>query len=342
MIKRYIDRIKNVSISEWTVQELKEFLISKGDISFSDFARKYIDGMRNEGRDGQANNYTAALNSMEAHFKTKDVSFYAITSKKLREWIDSLSETKRAKQMYPIIIKKLFNEGRLEYNDYDRNVIRIQNQPFMAVKIPGADVPNKRSIEIDSLKRIFRFVPETANEELAHDVALITFCLAGINTIDLYNMEKSEFIKGKLCYNRTKTKKERKDKAYIEILAPERILPLFDKYAGKKRLFDFRERYSDVGNFRKYVNKGLKSICEKVNRGIDEEKEDRVPDITVYWLRHTWATIAQNNCKASTEMVAFCLNHTSAHRTTEGYIKKDFTPIDELNRKVLDIALKGV
>ena len=32
-----------------------------------------------------------------------------------------------------------------------------------------------------------------------------------------------------------------------------------------------------------------------------------------------------------------CLNHVDmTHKVTEGYIEKDFTPIDKLNRKVLD------
>jgi integrase len=91
-------------------------------------------------------------------------------------------------------------------------------------------------------------------------------------------------------------------------------------------LFNFSERNADPDTFLTAVNKGLKSLCKKAG----------VPKITVYWLRHTWATIAQNTCGASTEQVAFCLNHTSAHRVTEGYIEKDFSPVDVLNRKVLD------
>jgi hypothetical protein len=62
-----------------------------------------------------------------------------------------------------------------------------------------------------------------------------------------------------------------------------------------------------VGNFSQNVNKGLKSLCEKA----------KTQKITVYWLRHTWATVALNKCGASIEQVAFCLNHSSAHKITE-------------------------
>ena len=46
--------------------------------------------------------------------------------------------------------------------------------------------------------------------------------------------------------------------------------------------------------------------------------------------------MAQNDCKASIEEVAFAMNHASAHRVTKGYIKTDYSPIWELNDKVIE------
>lgn len=60
-----------------------------------------------------------------------------------------------------------------------------------------------------------------------------------------------------------------------------------------------------------------------------------------YISRHSWATIAQNNCGASTAEVGFALNHSSAHRVTEGYIKKDYSPISVLNEKVIACVFGG-
>jgi integrase len=326
MIKKYVDRINSVNISGWTVQEVKKFLVSdSGAISFSDFANMYVNRMRNDGRDKPAANYTTALHSLERYFGKRQIDFSDITSKMLREWIRSLSETKRAKEMYPVIIKKLFDEGCMEYNDYERNIIRIPGQPFRAVRIPRADMPRERCLEVEALRRILDGKPAFSREELAHDVAMLVFCLAGINAVDLYNLEKREFTGGKICYNRTKTERERTDRAYMEIAVREEILPLFEKYKGAKYLFNFRERYSDPDNFSRAVNTGLRSLCTRAGTQV----------ITVYWLRHTWATVAKNECGASTELVAFALNHVSAHRVTEGYIRRDYSPVDALNGKVL-------
>jgi integrase len=326
-IKSYVDKINQTNIGDWTVQELKKYLTDElKQISFTDFSMKYIDEMRVNGRKKPAANYNTALNSLKKYYKKENIFFSDITSREIRKWIESLSGTARAKQLYPAIIKKLFNEGCLEHNDYDRNIIKIPNQPFKAVIIPDSEVPKKRSVDVETIRKILEVKPELPRERLANDVSILVLYLAGINTVDLYNIGKEEFKGGKLCYNRTKTKNKRKDKAYLEITARDEILPLLEKYKGKLRLFDFKEKYSDSDIFLTAVNKGLKSLCKKAG----------VQKITVYWLRHTWATTAQNKCGASTELVAFCLNHTSAHRVTEGYIEKDFSPIDELNKKVLD------
>ena len=87
-------------------------------------------------------------------------------------------------------------------------------------------------------------------------------------------------------------------------------------------LLAFSERYVSGSDFVKNVNKGLKAICEELG----------VEKVTTYTFRHSWATIAQNNCGASTELVTFALNHASVHKITEGYICKDYSPIDDLNK----------
>jgi integrase len=166
---------------------------------------------------------------------------------------------------------------------------------------------------------------------MAQDVALMSFCLAAMNTADLYFMEKDKLVGNKLCYNRHKTEAEREDGAYTEVAIPKQILPLIKKYEGKERLFKFSEIYKDNDYFNTGVNKGLKQLCKDIG----------IQNITTYTLRHSWATIAQNQCGASTELVGFALNHASAHRVTEGYITKDYSPIDKLNKKVIDFVFKA-
>lgn len=53
-----------------------------------------------------------------------------------------------------------------------------------------------------------------------------------------------------------------------------------------------------------------------------------------YTFRHTWGTIAQNDCDANLYEVAFGMNHSHGLNITRGYVKLDFTPAWELNAKL--------
>ena len=235
--------------------------------------------------------------------------------------------------MYPTCVKIMFKAILDELNDYEKGVIRVRTNPFRKIRIPKADTPEKRALDVDTLKKFFSGeLPPTKMiaplPELSRDVAELVFCLAGVNTADLYLMKKENYRDGILCYHRQKTKKFRRDGAYLEIRVPDRILPLFDKYnSDDEYLFSFHLRHQDLDCFNINVNRALKTYCS----------HNGLPPICIYNFRHSWATIAQNICGASTEEVGFALNHSSAHRITESYIKKDYSPISILNEKVLAI-----
>ena len=61
-------------------------------------------------------------------------------------------------------------------------------------------------------------------------------------------------------------------------------------------------------------------------------------NITFYVARHSWATIARNNCGVSKDDVSVALNHVDPrHKLTDTYIEKDFKIIDDANWKVLSM-----
>ena len=57
---------------------------------------------------------------------------------------------------------------------------------------------------------------------------------------------------------------------------------------------------------------------------------------SAYTFRHTWATIAQNDCGASLSDVGFAMNHSDKTRITRTYVKIDFSPAWKLNEQVID------
>lgn len=339
MIKEFYEKLRFVRTESWSPEEIISFIKSSNEISFSKWCKNYYEKIYNEGRPGTAKNYKFALNHLHRFCEKENLMFSEITSQLLTGWLDSLKNTKRVKNTYLKCVKTMFSAGCDFYNDYDRNILRIVNQPFRKIKIPSNDVTEKRAIPIEILRSFFTFNTdcfrsasnrERSCAEVAKDVSFLIFCLCGINTADLYDLEKNclspDWI---LKYNRKKTRTRRPDKAYIEITVPEIIRSLFLKYQGKNKLLNFAETFSSQTNFNCAVNRGLRDICIKM----------KIEKFSTYAFRHSWATIAQNCCEASTEQVAFALNHSSSLRITEGYIKKDYSHIDILNQKVIEFVL---
>lgn len=338
-IVEYMEILNRVDTEHWTVKDITEYLKSGyNDICFSDYARKHIDRMIDKGEQRNARNYELALQHMERFAGTTKVMFSHLTSNFVNRWIESMEQTHRAKEMYPICMRQVFKAAQVEMNDYDNGIIRIKTNPWVKVKIPKADRTEKLAITPEACREFFSFpLPESKMKyplmELGRDVAMMVLCLAGINTVDLFNLRKEDYHGGIIHYQRAKTKKFRADGAYMEMRVPPILLPLFEKYANKDaaddHLFVFSQRHTTNDSFCANVNGGIRQICRAMGMTKDE-------DYSAYTFRHTWGTVAQNDCGASISEVAFAMNHSSGHKVTRGYIKIDFTPAWLLNEKVVD------
>lgn len=338
-IVEYNERLNKKDIEHWTVKEVVDFLTNgNDDICFSDYARVHIDRMIDRGQERNAKNYKLALQHLERFIGTNQVMFAQLTSTQVNKWIKSLEQTHRAKEMYPICMRQVFKAAMLEYNDYDNGIIRIKVNPWVKVEIPTADRAEKLAITPEACREFFSFpLPESKMKypqtEFGRDVAMMVLCLAGINTIDLYNLRKQDYRNGIIHYQRAKTKKFRADDAYMEMRVPAIIQPLFEKYMNTakddERLFNFYQRMTTSDSFCANVNSGIRQLCKAM--GMPKEEW-----YSAYTFRHTWGTVAQNDVRASISEVAFGMNHSNGHNVTRGYIKIDFSPAWELNEKVID------
>lgn len=337
-IAGYVRRLNDVDNDKMTIQEVIQFLTTgETELSFSGYTEEYITNMKNKGRDKSATNYIMATKRLHEFIGKDNILFNDLTVLTLTNWIESMSDSPRKRNLYPTCIKTIFNAALLKYNDEDRDIIRIKKNPFARIKIPKNKASEKRSIEIDRIKAFFnapireKFNKDYTKEQIAHDVCLLVFCLAGINTADLYDLDHSALSDDwKLHYKRKKTRDKSSTGSYTEIKVPRIIRPLFEKYKGKKKLFIWSERYAGSSDFANVVAKGCKQVCEKAE----------TQGITPYSFRHSFATIAINECGATMDDVAFALNQASSHKVTSIYVRPDFSRIDRLNKKVLSKVFK--
>jgi integrase len=243
--------------------------------------------------------------------------------------------TDRSISLYLGSLRHLFNEAKKKYNDYDRNIIRITNSPFEYVIIPKQQATRKRAITPDQIKSIWQYPYEYKKDgslklesitNLAKDCFILSFCLIGMNSADLFNC--TEINNDTITYYRTKTTARRLDKAKMEVMIPPFIMPLYEKYRDKTglRVFKFYRLYKTEKNFNRAINLGLKNIG----------KELKLVDLEYYAARHSWATIALNKVGIDKYVVHEALNHIDeSMRVTDIYIERDFVNENKANAKVI-------
>lgn len=240
----------------------------------------------------------------------------------------------RTVSLYLGCIRHLFKEAQRKYNNTEDNLMLIPHSPFDHFRIPRQEATRKRALDRNTIKAIWELpymnkvkgYKSTCRYDLAKDCFIMSFCLMGMNSVDLYNA--TEFKDGRIIYNRTKTKDRRLDNARMEVVVPKLILPLMEKYKDKtgQRLFNFHHYYADHKAFNKAINYGLKEIGQQL--GID--------DLEYYAARHSWATIALNKVGIDKYTVHAALNHVDeSMRVTDIYIERDFVNENKANAKVI-------
>ena len=359
-IKRAIDRLVlyyreqcfklQLDQNHYSLDEIIEFLNGEQEkqqtIDFIKFSREWIASTTIKG----APNYTTAINALVRFIGKEELDINLITLDFLESFKAFLNKereirTKRLMQqgkrvpsnrslsLYLISIKKLFNEAKKKYNKKEKNLILIPNSPFMELEIPKQEATRKRAISADIIKKLWKLpykdmkkgYKSTCHYNLAKDCFILSFCLMGINSADLYNATEMEGYT--IVYNRTKTKERRLDKAQMKVDIPRLILPLVEKYKDKtgKRLFNFYQYYADEKDFNKAINYGLKEICTILE----------IDDLEYYAARHSWATIALNKAGIDKYIVHAALNHIDdAMKVTDIYIERDFVNENKANTKV--------
>ena len=360
-IKREIDRLVlyyreqclklQLDQNHYSLDEIIEFLNGEQEkqqtIDFIKFSREWIASATIKG----APNYTTAINALVRFVGKEELDINLITLEFLEQFKAFLigerdARTKKLMQqgkrvtsnrtlsLYLVSIKKLFNEAKKKYNKKEKNLILIPNSPFMELEIPKQEATRKRAISADIIKKLWKLpykdmkkgYKSTCRYNLAKDCFILSFCLMGINSADLYNA--TEMRGNTIIYNRTKTKARRLDGAKMMVDIPKIVQPLIDKYKDStgKRLFNFYQYYGDEKTFNKAINSGLKEIGSILE----------VDDLEYYAARHSWATIALNKVGIDKYIVHAALNHIDdSMKVTDIYIERDFVNENKANAKVV-------
>lgn len=232
-----------------------------------------------------------------------------------------------------------FRNIRAVFNDAIDNEITTA-YPFRKFKIQPEPTA-KRSLSIEQLRLLWNYPVEPWQQRYL-DIFKLTFYLIGINTIDLCNLKGIE--NGRIIYRRAKT-----GRIYNIKVEPE-ALEIINRYRGTDYLLNLSESFNRYHTFVGKMDKGLKSIgpatmCENPSwkpnnkkHRLHVKRESAFPGLSIYWARHTWATIA-SELDIPDATISAALGHSINNPTTAIYIDFNARKVDEANRKVIDYVL---
>lgn len=360
-VKREVDKLiqtyqekcakLQLEVNHYTLDDIFSFLKSEREqtqsIDFIQYCKEWLETTGIKGK----KNYQSALNSFisylgKEHLKTDEVTsqllngFKAHLNLRREKLVLQLQKqgkripSNRTVSLYLGSIRHLFNEAKKKYNDYDKNIILIPHSPFEHVEVPKQEATRKRALSAETINQILKlpYIRNANGKEricpfnLAKDCFILSFCLMGMNSVDLHSCDEIE--DNAITYYRSKTTGRRLDKAKMKVDILPVLSSLMEKYKDHtgRRIFRFYQMYNTANNFNRAINLGLKQIGKML----------QVDDLEFYAARHSWATIALNKVGIDKYTVHAALNHVDeTMRVTDIYIERDFVNENKANAKVV-------
>ena len=189
--------------------------------------------------------------------------------------------------------------------------------PFRKWKVEVGNT-RPRDITTEELRHIYSIGTWTS------DIFTLQFLLMGINIVDLYNLSKSSYKRGRIQYTRQKTGK------FYDIKVHPMAASILEKYPpSANHLLGIFDQWSFEW-FKKKYNKELQSFEMSVH-------------MTSYVTRYSFASIA-DSIDIPPSTIARCLGHTEmdVKRVTLGYIHQEQRKVDEALEKVVQYVFNGI
>lgn len=283
----------------------------------------------NIGREGTRAVYEATKGKLEKYHGFEPwMTFADITSGWLEGFEAYLAKTSPSANARSIHLRNI----RALFNFAIKNRYTAATYPFREFKIKSEPTKD-RSMTVEEL-RAFLSAPCSESQGRYRDLFLLSFLCCGINLEDLLSIK--ELKGGRIETLRIKTGQP------ISIGVQPEAMEIINRYKGKDRLIGIYGKGMNYKNFRHRVNNALKTIGMIYNpRTWKWEGKALHPDISFYWARYSWATIAAE-LDIAERTIGAAMGHSTSKTVTSIYTRVDMRKkIDAANRKVIDEVLHG-
>lgn len=304
------------------------------EAAFGTFAEKFI---ARRGKEKTRQVYEMTLRKMGGYCDVGSLRFADISVGWLRDFEHWLGATcsVNTRGIHLRNIRAVMNAA------IDEGVMPADLYPFRRFKIKKEDTM-KRSLSVGDLRRL-RDYPCEGWQRKYVDVFMLSFYLAGINLVDLMGLPPLG-ADGVIRYRRSKTG------VLCQLSVPPEAMEIIERYRGDERLLWFGERLKPGAegwhDWLHRFNDGLQKVGPSgymyVRRKGRCGGKQRVkvynalfPELTSYWARHTWATLAAE-IDVPDAVIDAALGHRSACRMADIYIRRDARKVDEAVRRVIE------
>lgn len=283
-----------------------------------DMMLAYSEELKREGQIGTAIFYRSAYSSFKKFCEEKyngRLSFIQVTPRFLmgyEKWLleqgRSISTVGTHVRPMRTIFKKKIDSGELPGNQYPFGRNKYKCPTSQGRKIALSAVDRDKILDYDG-----------PLQEVA-DLWKFSYYTNGMNFNDMARLRRKDIVDGFLTYSRTKTFRTERNKSSIVIAMRTEAVRIIHKW-GSRNIAPTAYVFS-------ILREGLTPSQEKhiiadwikdVNAGLQElSRELKIPKITTYWARHTFATTLKRN-GASLEEIQEALGHADP-RTTQLYL----------------------
>lgn len=315
------EKIKGKSATEVKKMiEAEEKGEEKRNVTFGEHFRVVAERKVGQTRTGYLHTYA----TLKKFCDIDDMSFEQVTPKWLETFDRWCTHSRNTKCIHYRYIRSVMNDA------IDEDL--TTNYPFRKFKIKTEETKD-RALTLAELRKLWNWPIEEYQQKYL-DIFKLIFLLRGINVIDLCHLTTDNVRKGRIYYNRAKTKKP-----YSILIEPE-IQEYLDKYKGEKYLINILDKYSNHSSYLSHLNKELKKIGT-ISYGKQGKKTIKplIPGLSSYWARHTFASIGFNHCGLSMDEISDELGHSYGMAVTNVYVRKDEKRIDAAARKIIDKVL---
>lgn len=330
-------------------QELQDIGVHDSKDIVIQMQLRYEEGLANN---KHLNNWSTSKNSLLKYQRyrlkreVESIKFSEIDTAWLRGYEKYMLKERRSQATIGIYLRNLRTIFNKAIND---GVLSADSSPFGRGRYVIAEPQRvNKALSMEEVKAFYLLDNLTPIEELSRDFWMFSFLCNGMNLIDIVMLEWKDIENNQIFFKRWKTRDTRRTQiSPIRVSLNELAQAILNKYHTNNSSFAFpvfdnlptvdgdisnwsKQHSNRKADFNKKLNKGLKGISKKL--GLQYT-------ITMYWARHTFATIMTHNGQ-SIETISDLLGHKDI-KTTQGYLGRlDMKKHQQISVELSNMLLK--